>query len=649
MPVAPSHPPTLRHPPIRPRPGARGQAVDGRWLLRGLSQGLLCGLVPVLAGCALLNPTPEADTAADPTTGPAAYDLEIDAPSDLTRLLATHLDLARFQKLPAADAINPTDLNRLVQAAPAQAKALLETEGHFNPKVRVTKQAATGGGLPSVTVTVEPGPRTRVAETDLTLTGALQQAVQAGEPRASDLAQRLRQKWPLDPGTTFRQAAWGEAKTSTLGAVRADGYPAASWADTRAEVDAPANRAKLTLTLDSGPLFRFGATTVEGLQRYQARAVQNLATYQPGTPYTEKRMLDFQERLQRANLFESAVLEINPDPAVADATPVTVRVRELPKNQAELGVGYSDSTGQRISIEHTNRRLFDRSFFGTDLTARNKLELGRDRQSLETDLTTHPLAGGWRNLVAARLQREVREGSTVRSARLRAGRAIESERVDRLFFVEGTSAATQSTDASVADRLDRAVTANVHVTLRRLDSVLLPTQGYALHGELGSGYAFSNVSGNGPFTRAFGRLNAYRPLGSGWLGSARLEAGQVFARSNIGVPDTLLFRAGGDESVRGYAYQSLGPVVNGTVTSGRALLTASVEAAHPLLPSVPALLGAVFVDAGAAAQDFGQLNPVLGYGVGVRFRSPVGPLRLDLAYANELQQFRLHFGVGVTF
>ena len=616
---------------------------------RRLAATVLALWLCALSGCSLFSPKPETTAIeAEATTGPAAYELDIDAPSDLKRLLNTHLDLARFQNLPAADAINPADLNRLVQAAPAQVRALLETEGYFNAKVSVKKSGAAGE-LPKVQVTVQSGPRTTVQQTDLSVTGALNTAAQSGNARASELVLRLRQSWKLETGEPFRQGAWGDAKTSTLGTARAEGYAAANWASTLAEVDAPANSVKISLALDSGPLFRFGETTVEGLQRYSPQAVQNLRTYKPGTAYSEKLLLDFQERLQRANLFESAVLEINPDPAVAEATPVSVRVRELPKNQAELGLGYSDNTGQRISIEHTNRRLFDRSFFGTDITARNKLELGRDRQSLETDLNTHPLEGGWRNLVAARLQREVLEGSTVRSARLRAGRAIESERVDRLFFVEGTTASTQSTNATIPDRLDRALTANVHLTLRRLDSVLLPTRGYALHGEFGSGYAFSNVSGNGPFARTYGRVNAYQPLGGQWLGSARLEAGQVFARANIGVPDTLQFRAGGDESVRGYAFQALGPLVNGTVTSGRALLTGSLEAAHPILPSVPALLGAVFIDAGAAARDFGSLTPVVGYGVGVRFRSPVGPLRLDVAYADKLKEFRLHFGVGVTF
>ena len=73
------------------------------------------------------------------------------------------------------------------------------------------------------------------------------------------------------------------------------------------------------------------------------------------------------------------------------------------------------------------------------------------------------------------------------------------------------------------------------------------------------------------------------PLGNSFYGSGRLELGQVFVRESLSVPDTLLFRAGGDDSVRGYAYRSLGPLVDGAVGSGNALYTASIELAHNIL------------------------------------------------------------------
>jgi translocation and assembly module TamA len=125
--------------------------------------------------------------------------------------------------------------------------------------------------------------------------------------------------------------------------------------------------------------------------------------------------------------------------------------------------------------------------------------------------------------------------------------------------------------------------------------------------------------------------------------------GQVYLGANMVVPEALKWRAGGDESVRGYSYRSLGPLVDGALGSGTALFTGSVELARPFLDSMPSLWGAVFVDAGNAADNFGSIRPVYGTGVGVRWRSPVGPLRLDWAYGSETHKGRIHFSVGIAF
>lgn len=123
----------------------------------------------------------------------------------------------------------------------------------------------------------------------------------------------------------------------------------------------------------------------------------------------------------------------------------------------------------------------------------------------------------------------------------------------------------------------------------------------------------------------------------------------MFARDAVGVPDTLLFRAGGDDSVRGYGYRTLGPLVDGAVASGRTMFTGSAEIARPVSSKLPAVWWAVFVDAGNAAQRWTDLKPVYGYGVGLRWRSPVGPLRVDLAYGEEAKAFRMHLSVGIAF
>src|SRR5690606_29830597 len=128
---------------------------------------------------------------------------------------------------------------------------------------------------------------------------------------------------------------------------------------------------------------------------------------------------------------------------------------------------------------------------------------------------------------------------------------------------------------------------------------------------------YSALDETGAFLRAYGRVTAYQPLPSDWHLTARAELGQVMAGEAVSVPDTLLFRAGGDDSVRGYGYRSLGVMRDGVTVGGRAMATGSLELAHPILQRMPSLLGAVFVDVGDAAERMGELRPKVGYGVGV--------------------------------
>ena len=609
-----------------------------------------------LAGCAnlpFLGGKPAADstaTAAAAAPDRAEYRLEVDAPAPLQKLLVNYLDLARFQNAPATEGINSAELERLMRAAPAQARGLLETEGYFNAEVTVAHQGtAAEGGVPLLKVSVQPGPRATVAGFTLEAHGDLQTAVASNDAAALRELAALRAQWPMREGDVFRQSTWSDAKNSTLARLRADGYAAASWATTSARVDAPANRVVLAVALDSGPLYRLGPVRIDGLQRYDEDSVHKLATFNVGDPYSEKALLDFQERLQKLGLFEGASVELDADPATAGAAPVLVHVKELTQQQATVGIGYSANTGARLSVEHTDRRVF-----GSRWVAKNKVQLGPDLQTWEGDLTSHPLDGLYRNLVAGSATRLRAADQVQLSWNARLGRTQDTPRIERLYFGEFVHSRVES-DAlnSQAD----AASYNYHWVYRDIDNVLLPTKGLTTSAQAALGYARGSravlnepvENAQGPFGRIYARFTWYRPLGASWYGTARLEAGEVFTRNVVGIPDTLLFRAGGDDSVRGYGYRTLGPTVDGVTTSGRNLLTGSLEIARPISPNYPAYWWAAFVDAGNAADRWVDLKPAVGYGVGLRWRSPVGPLRVDVAYGQQVHQLRMHLSVGIAF
>jgi translocation and assembly module TamA len=593
-------------------------------------------LVAALSACATNAPTPAPAPAPDvPADAPAVYRLDIEVEDDyldnrLRNLLQQHLDIARYRASEAA--LSRVELARLAAAAPAQAETLLETEGYFSAKAEVTRDGADATRL---RLLVKPGPQTRVSKVAIEFTdGIAADDVQA-------LRDALSRAWPLKAGDAFTQSQWAAGKNDLLLRARAGGYPLARWGETAARVDPDTQTAELRLVMASGNRARFGALRIEGLQRQSRRTVERLTGFDQGDPYTEQQLADFQERLAKTLLFDAVRVQLQSEVMEADGTsPVLVTLTEAALQQATVALGYHANTGQSISVEHLHRQPF-----GLGLRARSKVQLSRDLRGIELELSSHPQTDLKRNLSSVQFEQD-RSGDTIATnLALRLGRIYESTRDDRLSYVE-LLRARETAGSEVNTNL--AVSINQQWVRRRLDSTLLPTDGHQGLLLVGLGQVRGGGSDDsGPFGRMQVKLGAYKPFG-GWFGSARAELAQVLAREQVGVPEKLLFQAGGDESVRGYSYHGLGPVKNGLTVGGRVMATGSLELARPFVASFPALWGAVFVDAGNAASRWQDFRAVVGYGAGIRWRSPVGPLRVDLARAQETGKWRLHFSVGIS-
>ena len=126
----------------------------------------------------------------------------------------------------------------------------------------------------------------------------------------------------------------------------------------------------------------------------------------------------------------------------------------------------------------------------------------------------------------------------------------------------------------------------------------------------------------------------------------------MLAQAHISLPSTQLFLTGGDSGVRGYGYHDIGvTLADGQTTAGRYLAVGSVEWQRPITRNgqLTQWESTLFVDAGAVADEPSSLDAKIGVGAGVRWKSPVGPLQMDLAYALATQRFRLHLNVGFSF
>ncbi|MBA3774980.1 MAG: BamA/TamA family outer membrane protein, partial [Betaproteobacteria bacterium] len=180
-------------------------------------------------------------------------------------------------------------------------------------------------------------------------------------------------------------------------------------------------------------------------------------------------------------------------------------------------------------------------------------------------------------------------------------------------------------------------------TWRRVDDLLEPTRGVMANAQAGVGIPFVSTRG---FLRLIGRTAAWWPLGRDTQLALRADMGAVIAGARDGIPSNFLFRTGGDTTVRGYAFESLGVQRGTAVIGGRYYAVGSAEVTQWVNESIGI---AAFVDAGNATDSLARFSPAVGYGAGLRLKTPIGPFRFDVAYGEKTQEVRIHFSVGLSF
>jgi len=571
------------------------------------------------------------------------YNVRINAPGDLDDLLEENLDLLRYRGNPRTDR---EQLRRLVRTTPRQAKELLATEGYYSPEVtvRLDDSAAT----PNVVVDVTPGEPVLVGSVEIVLNGFESTSESPFDKEA------LRASWPLAEGEVFRQGDWERAKRAIVRAVVQTRYPRAQLTESVATVDPDTHRALLRVALDSGPEMRFGELKIEGLKRYPESIVRNLNQIKPGDVYDEAALQAFQAKLQDTGYFSG--VEVSADlnaliaqqrdaaedkqagtapPATMPPLPLLVRVVENKAKNVSVGVGVSTNTGARTSLSYD-----DLSIWG--LRMKSALTIEQKKQNAHADFFFPTTQDGYNDSFGAALNRDDIEGETIRAASIYGKRAWGTPTLERSISVEYLNESRSIAGAEPTHAMSLPLT--YAVTWRKLDNLIFPTKGYVLNATAGG--AVLPVLTDEKFIRATARGITYRPLNAKNLFIFRGELGVLGSGSKAGVPATYLFRAGGDNSVRGYAYQELGVREGEATVGGRYLMTASAEYQYWFKPTWGA---AVFYDTGNAADSLSDIHPKSGYGLGARYKSPVGPINVDVAYGHAVRKARLHFSLGFTF
>lgn len=522
------------------------------------------------------------------------------------------LSLQRHARAPDLDA----DLvERLVHRAPREVAAALRPFGYYEPRVDTDLEPVRDGW--KVAIRITPGPPVILSRHELQITGA---------GRDEPFLHEALEAAPLATGVRLSHADYDRRKGELQRVAAAHGYLDARFTRAELRVDPANHTAAALLTFDTGERYRFGATIIE--QDFLRPAfVARYLRYRPGDWYDAGALLRTQFALDDSQYF--AAVELLPEERDSATLTVPIRIRSE-RNRPNLytvAAGYASDTRARGTLSWENRRLNARGHrLRAELRGSSTGESVRLAWVIPwTDPALEKLSFELRGLREDRADIETTGGS------FRLAFTQMQGRWQRVLSLAAD--ATRDRIAPVADPQAPATTRRSRLLVPGISWTPLPP-GFlgvdavprGLHAEVvGSAAALGSDT---EFLRAVLSDERRLRLAEGWHLQLRGELGTSFVGDFQELPAQYRFFAGGDRSVRGYAFEELSPVDSGgNRIGGRHLLTASAELQRDLPRS---FVAAVFVDAGNAVNDFG--DPLeYSAGIGLRYRLPFLSIGVDVA------------------
>ncbi|MGA9340799.1 MAG: autotransporter assembly complex family protein [Rhodanobacteraceae bacterium] len=521
--------------------------------------------------------------------------------------------------------VSAAQAQRLYDHAASEAKSALEPYGYYN--VTVSGELKQAGGNFVADLKIDAGEPVKVTTLDITVDGtadgqrAVRQALQTFAP---------------GKGQRFDHAAYEKSKAAIQAALFGSGYLDASLTTHVVDVSRANNSAEVHLHWKVGQRYRFGKTTFSGGQFPDAFMARYIP-WQEGDFYSQAKLLEFQQRLVDADYF--AIAQVRPDAEHAKDGIAPIEVTLAPAKRTVytggIFIGTDTGAGVRGGIKRRWVNLHGHKLDFEAIVAQRLKTLTSTYQIPLPGQNSHSFNFG------ATYRDENTDTSMSRTFRLAANDSRLWKgwtRTVGLQFLTG--------DFTVADVKGNSTLLYPEISLSRksADNFNFPRRGYSLTfaaraGEkaIASSTSFAQVTADAKWIHGLTRNSRF--IARGTLGATRVDD---FDK----LPPELRFFAGGDRSIRGYAFQTIGPRnSDDKVIGGEDIAVASAEYEYYFTPHWGV---ATFVDGGDAFTG-GNFDFKLGAGAGVRWRSPVGLVRVDLGVPvndSHASGVELHIVIG---
>ncbi len=520
-------------------------------------------------------------------------------------------------------------LLRLADQVPNLVDKALQPFGYYRSETEADLQETAE--LYRIVVQVVPGAPVRVRQMNLRLTG-----IGADE---IELKKEIR-RFPVKQGDVLRHDLYDEGRTDLQRKAIDLGYLQAAYTKRRVAVHLGETVADIELELDTGARYRFGPVSFQGgLDLFDEAFLRRFISFAEGDVFSHRELHRSRINFYQANRFDEVLMI--PRMGQVEDLRVPIDIKLTPGSQQRLrpGVGYGTNTGARISLNYQNIRVFDRpDVYSFDLLLAEKTQFMESRYTI-------PQAGNSDNNLIATLG--------VRPEDLNAYETqIIYTELERTYGLgRGKTGALylrysrEDSEVGVDDNVSNLLTPGIRYYQRSYDDSLNPKAGYQFRLELRGSYdgPLSDIT----FGQVLGAGSFMWPLSRRFTVHTRVEAATTFKDDDFSeIPASLRFFAGGDSSVRGYAYKSRGPRdENNDVIGGESLLVGSIEGEYALNDDWGL---AVFYDIGSAFTHSDDITFIRGAGIGIRRYTPIGPIKLDLAnrVSESHHGLRIHLSVG---
>lgn len=508
----------------------------------------------------------------------------------------------------------PAIRQRIVRAGRALGYYQLQQQSHFE----ITDTCW------QLVIAVEPGTPVMVSR------------VEVGVNSNAELFATTLQNLPMQEGQQLNQGAYERIKTDLTAQAIEQGFFDARFERSELQLDLIANNASVDMLFEPGERYRIGNINIEQTPALSEAFIRRFLSLNSGDWYSSQSLLQVRDSLNSSHYFSSVSVTPLVNQAVDNAVPVNVSLAMRPQHVYATGLGVTTDIGPRVRFDYEDRY---RNRSGHSIAG--NAGLSPVQQNMDVSYRI-PMANPATESLDLSVGYLAEDTDTFTSQSTKA--AATYSFINRWNWRQQYFLNVQHDESDISgDRLTADfIIPGISLDRTSADDALYPSRGWRLFSEL-KGASDSLLSSD-----SFLQLNVagklIHSLGSGRV-LMRFDVGTTLANDLDALPTSIRYFSGGDQSVRGYKYESLGPTnESGEVVGGKHKMAMSVEYDFPLTQSWKL---AVFADSGNAFNNFTDYDLKTGAGLGLRWLSPIGPIRLDLASAlDNDNKWRLHITMG---